>query len=177
MSTVVVRPLTPEDDLSLLTDLIHSAYAPHAAQGLRYWGTHQTVEDTKKRFASGQGFVAETLGSIVGTITLRGPQPESPVPLYRTPGTWSFIQFAVAPCQKGRGVGVALHEHALNIAASSGASRMLIDTAATATALIAKYESWSYEICGECDWRPHTNYVSVLMSRSMKPKAAVQNAL
>lgn len=38
MSPIVVRPIAAEDSLPLLTDLIHAAYAPHAARGLRYWG-------------------------------------------------------------------------------------------------------------------------------------------
>ena len=177
MNPVVVRPIAAEDSLELLTDLIHAAYAPHAAQGLRYWGTHQTVEETAKRFASGQGFIAEVNGEIVGTITLRGPQPQSPVALYREPNTWSIGQFAVAPSRKGQGIGLALHEHALAFAVSSGARRMAIDTASTASALIAKYEAWGYEVCGQCDWRPHTNYLSVLMSRSLVPKAFGQIAL
>lgn len=167
MSPIVVRPIAAEDSLPLLTDLIHAAYAPHAARGLRYWGTHQTVEDTAKRFQSGQGFIAEVGGKILGTITLRGPQPQSPVALYRESNTWSFGQFAVRPSHQGQGVGLKLHDHALAFAVSHGARCIAIDTASTASALIAKYESWGYEVCGQCDWRPHTNYLSVLMSRPL----------
>ncbi len=167
MSHVIVRPLAAEDSLVLLTELIHDAYAPHALEGLRFWGTHQTVEDTARRFAIGQGFVAEVGGALAGTITLRAPQAESPVALYRELDTWSIGQFAVAPSHKGRGVGYALHQQALAHAASNGAQRMAIDTAAGATALIARYEAWGYEICGQCDWRPHTNYLSVLMARAV----------
>ena len=29
------------------------------------------------------------------------------------------------------------------------------------------YESWGYQVVGECDWRPLTNYTSVLMARSL----------
>jgi GNAT superfamily N-acetyltransferase len=176
MNDVSVRPLHSSDDMALLTSLIHSAYAPHAAAGLRYWGTHQSIEDTAKRFASGQAFVAELAGELVGTITLRGPQPDSPVALYRNPEVWSFVQFAVAPSSKGRGVGKALHEHVLASAGSVGGQLMAIDTAAPAAALIAKYRSWGYLICGLCDWRPHTNYLSVVMSRSITPVASGKNA-
>jgi hypothetical protein len=34
----VIRDLTLGDNMELLTELIHAAYAPHAAKGLRYWG-------------------------------------------------------------------------------------------------------------------------------------------
>jgi hypothetical protein len=67
MSKILVRHFQPEDSLELLTELVHTAYAPHAALGLRYWGTHQTVSDTAQRLASGYGFVAEVEGQIAGT--------------------------------------------------------------------------------------------------------------
>jgi hypothetical protein len=55
----VIRPVTDDDDLVRLTALIHGAYAPHAKLGLRYWGTHQSVQDTAKRFASGTGLATK----------------------------------------------------------------------------------------------------------------------
>jgi hypothetical protein len=46
---------------------------------------------------------------------------------------------------------------------------MALDTAAPATGLIAiMYKAWGYELAGEHDWRPHTNYRSVLMSRAAR---------
>ena len=164
-----VRALRADDDLQALTELIHAAYAPHAARGLRFWGTHQSVDDTAKRFASGEGYVAEIDGLVVGTVTLRRPQPDSPVEAYRDPLTWSLAQFAVAPSHKGLGVGRAMHAFASQRAASCGARTMLIDTAAPALELIETYRRWGYEPCGECDWRPLTNYLSVLMRRSLAP--------
>ena len=67
----LIRPVCAQDDLARITALIHAAYAPHAAQGLRYWGTHQTVEDTAKRFAMGIGLVMLEDDDYVGTATLR----------------------------------------------------------------------------------------------------------
>lgn len=101
--TTLIRPVSAGDDLQRLTHLIHTAYAPHAARGLRYWGTHQSVEDTAKRFASGTGLVMLEGDEYVGTITLRPPQPASPVALYREPGVWTFCQFCISPDAKGRG--------------------------------------------------------------------------
>ncbi|MEW6613012.1 MAG: GNAT family N-acetyltransferase [Pseudomonadota bacterium] len=162
----LVRSLVPSDDPARLTRLIHAAYAPHAARGLRYWGTHQSVEETAKCLSSGQAFVAVAEGEYVGTITVRPPQPESAVAIYRKADTWSISQFAVAPAFKGRGLGKALHEAAVNHARLNGASTIALDTAAPAQGLIAMYKAWGYELVGECNWRPHTNYMSVLMSRS-----------
>jgi ribosomal protein S18 acetylase RimI-like enzyme len=162
-----IRPLRHDDDLARLTQLIHSAYAPQAHKGLRFWGTHQTVEDTRKRCASGHALVAEWEGAFVGTITVRPPQPQSPVALYRDPHTWSISQFAVAPAMKGRGMGKALHDAAARHAALNGARVMALDTAAPAQGLIAMYRAWGYEVVGDADWRPLTNYLSVVMHRRL----------
>jgi len=169
LTAATVRAVRADDDLHALTELIHAAYAPHAARGLRFWGTHQSVDDTATRLASGEGLLAEVDGQAVGTVTLRRPQPDSPVADYRDPFAWSLGQFAVAPLHKGRGVGRALHAFALQRAASQGARTMLVDTAAPALELIEMYRRWGYEPCGECDWRPLTNYLSVLMRRSLSP--------
>jgi hypothetical protein len=37
----VIRDLAPSDNMELLTELIHAAYAPHAAKGLRYKGSQR----------------------------------------------------------------------------------------------------------------------------------------
>ncbi len=164
----VIRPLRPDDDLVQITDLIHSAYAPHAQGGLRYWGTHQTVDDTAKRFAMGWGVVVtDPAGSCIATCTVRRSQPESPVPLYRDPAVVSLSQFCVSPAHKGMGLGRLVHEQALQVARDAGATTMALDTAAPALALITMYESWGYRKVGACDWRPHTNYPSVLMARAV----------
>ena len=77
------REVSANEDIAALTVLIRSAYAPHAASGLRYWATHQSAEDTAKRLASGHGFIAEFEGVVVATVTLRQPEPESKVALLR----------------------------------------------------------------------------------------------
>jgi GNAT superfamily N-acetyltransferase len=155
------------DDLEALTILIRSAYAPHAASGLRYWATHQSVEDTAKRLAAGYGFVATHEEQVVATITLREPEADSEVPLLREPGTWTFGQFAVAPEHKGKGFGRQIHDSAVAFARTQSCRRMALHTAQPATALIAMYRSWGYAEAGTCDWRPHTNYVSVLMEKTL----------
>lgn len=152
--------------MEVLTDLVRSAYARHAANGLRYWGTHQTVEDTKKRYASGTGLIGMVDGRIGATIILRPPDPASQIEVYREPSTWKFEQFAVHPEFKGLGLGRRIHDFALNYAHIRGCRRMALDTAAPAVSLIALYVEWGYSIVGECDWRPFTNYPSVIMAKA-----------
>lgn len=166
-----IRCLSPQDDLIALTDLVHAAYAHRAAANLRYWATHQTVEDTAGRYAKGQGLIAELEGKIVGTLTVRPHQPNSEVPLFRDPGTWTLSQFGVLPELQGHGIGRQLHGAALAYAQKHGGQIMALDTAAPATDLIEMYLKWGYKLVGECDWRPHTNYLSVLMSRSISSNA------
>jgi GNAT superfamily N-acetyltransferase len=167
LQSLSCREVSATDDLASLTQLIRSAYAPHATSGLRYWATHQSTEDTGRRLASGHGFVAELDGSVVATITLRQTEPDSKVELLREPQTWSFGQFAVTPEHKRKGFGKQIHDFAVSYAVARGCTKMALHTAQPATALIAMYKSWGYELVGTCDWRPHTNYLSVLMSKSL----------
>jgi GNAT superfamily N-acetyltransferase len=161
------REIDTSDSMEILTSLIRAAYAPHAANGLRYWGTHQTVEDTVKQFSEGTGLIGSMDGRIVATITLRRPDPASEVEIYRDPATWKFTQFAVQPELKGKGVGRQLHEYALAYAYARGCRRMALDTAVPAEALIALYTAWGYSLVGTCDWRPFTNYPSVVMAKEL----------
>ncbi len=166
---MLIRPLEASDDLAALTRLIHAAYAVHAHRGLRYWGTHQSVEDTASRVASGSTFVLASEAELRGTITVRRPQPDSPVPTYREPRVFTLCQFCVAPSLKGQGWGRRLHQHAISYAQSAGAEAVALDTAEPATALIALYKSWGYSVVGACDWRPHTNYPSIVMAMRLAP--------
>lgn len=160
-----IRRLADEDSLDELTKLIHEAYAPHLKVGLRFVGTHQTVAVTAERLATGDAFIATSTGRMVGTVLARPPRPTSSVPLYRDPHTWSISQLAVAPEYKGRGLGRAQHDKAVRHAIERGAKTVALDTAAPAKGLITLYESWGYRVVGRTDYRPTTNYESVLMAR------------
>ena len=168
-----IRAISDADDLVAITDLVHEAYLPHSQSGLRYWGTHQTVDDTAKRIRSGTALLMLDEDQYVGIVIVRPPQPASAVPLYRQPNVWSISQFCVSPKYKGRGNGRKLHEKALSFAASAGAEFMALDTAKPAKGLIAMYQNWGYSVVGSCDWRPHTNYESVLMKRAISIRGRV----
>ena len=171
-----VREVSAGDDFAALTELIHSAYAPHAASGLRYWATHQSVEDTRKRLANGIGLVAEVGGEIVGTITVSPSDPQSKVSLLAEPDTWSFGQFCVVPSHKGKGLGRQIHDFAVKVAIAKGCQKMALHTAQPAFALIGVYRSWGYQLVGTCGWRPHTNYLSVLMAKRVGPEVPHEHA-
>jgi hypothetical protein len=61
-----------------------------------------------------------------------------------------------------------LHDAALEYASSHGGHTVALDTAAPATDLIELYTRWGYVTVDEADWRPFTNYVSVVMSRAIR---------
>lgn len=149
-----------------LTDVIHAGYAQLGSGGMRFWGTHQTVEDTRNRSASGLCFVAVVDDMIIGTVTVKPPQPESEVEIYREPSTWCLTQFAVLPELQGHGIGKRLHDAACQAAVDKGAQRLALDTAEPAKHLIAMYQRWGYVVADTCDYRPFTNYPSVVMTRN-----------
>lgn len=159
---MIIRDLKPDDDVVGITAMLHRAYAPLAARGLRYSATHQSPEVTSKRLSRGHSFVAESDGRVVGIITAYGPNPDSKIPTYRDPLTFHFGQFGVDPDFKGNGIGRALHKASVSYALAQGAHFMALDTALPAKDLIATYERWGYVTVGYAQWDV-TNYESVIM--------------
>ena len=66
---ILIRELQDGDSIEELTSLLHRAYRRLLDMGLRYWATHQTVDDTRTRIAGGECLVAVLNGRIVGTVT------------------------------------------------------------------------------------------------------------
>ena len=75
---MLFRRTAETEDLVALTALIRAAYAPHALKGLRYWATHQSVDDTARRLSRGVGFVGGVDGELIATITLSKPEQRVP---------------------------------------------------------------------------------------------------
>lgn len=167
MQDVQIRPLSPGDSLDELTALLHRAYAPLAASGLRYVASHQPVETTRRRIDGNECYVAVRGGQVVGTATLTPPGRSPPAgdpPFYRRPDVAKLNQLAVEPELGGRGIGRRLLEHVEARARELGAAAIACDTAEGARELIAMYERRGYRFVEHADWRPHTNYRSVVLS-------------
>lgn len=162
-----IRPLRPGDSIVELTLLLHRAYGALARDGFRFWASHQSEEDTRRRIAEGYCFVAWAEERIVGTITLRSREGTKGCPWYDRPDVASFGQFAVEPELQRRGIGRALLETAERRAIEEGVAELALDTAEGATALIAMYEKLGYRFVGHADWRPDTNYRSVVYSKNL----------
>jgi GNAT superfamily N-acetyltransferase len=160
------RRLRGDDSIPHLTSLLHRAYAPLAAQGLRFVATHQDDEETRRRCASGECWVAEKDGAVVATVTWYRPWDDGKCPWYARPEVAHFGQFAVEPTLQGTGVGRALLELAAQRAAAAGYAELSCDTAAPATRLIEMYARWGFRRVGDVRWDA-VNYPSVLLSRTL----------
>jgi GNAT superfamily N-acetyltransferase len=163
----VVRPLEPSDSIAELTALLHRAYASLAEQGFRFWATQQSENDTRKRISDGHCYVAVMQGKIVGTITLRRRERTKGSPWYDRPDVASFGQFAVEPEFQRRGIGLALLNQVERRAREEGVVELALDTAEGASALIEMYSKLGYRFIEHVDWRPDTNYRSVILSKRL----------
>ncbi|MGE0193716.1 MAG: GNAT family N-acetyltransferase [Planctomycetota bacterium] len=171
-SRIFIRRWRSDDDAQALTDLVRSAYAHHAREGLRFWATHQSVEDTIDRLGRGASFLAIDGAAYVGTVTVQPPSLAAEVPLYREPDVHSVHQLAVALSHRGCQLGRRLHDVAAAHARSAGAKRLALDTALPAHGLIALYERWGYRVVGRHDFRPFTSYESVILALDLDPAPA-----
>ncbi len=170
---VLLRPLAPSDSFVELTSLLHRAYAPLAARGLAYVATHQGPEVTEERCARGETWVGELDGRLVATVTLvapgqgKAPDPSKGGQTFTRKDVAKFEQFAVDPALKGQGLGKRLMAHIEQRAFELGAAWLALDTSEKATDLIGMYTAMGYRIVEPVDWRPHTNYLSVVMTKRL----------
>ena len=165
-----LRPIRPDEDFAALTALIHRAYAPLAARGMRYWATHQTVTDTIERCGRGETWIAEVGGRVVGTVTLQPPERTRGGPWFDRPEVAKFQQFCVDPDLQGQGIGRAMMRHVEARALDLGAAELALDTSEHAEGLITHYTHQGYRFIEHIDWRPKVNYRSVVLSLTLDPR-------
>lgn len=157
-------------DVEPLTALIRRAYAPLAARNLRFVATHQGPAITRRRLATGEGWVGQLDGAVVATVTLVPPDVDGGgAPWFGRPGIAKFAQLAVDPQHKGRGLGGELMDFVERRSVALGAAELALDTAVPATDLRAMYRARGYRHVAWCDYRPDTNYPSVVMSKVLGP--------
>ncbi len=161
-----VRRLRSTDSFEELTALLHRAYAPLAAAGMRFFATHQTVTDTRERALQGECYVIDDGKRLLGTITLRHPAragaPPGRVSLYNRPDVCVFNQLGVEPSKKGKGLGRLLMETVERRAMDLGARGIACDTAEPAEELRATYARRGFVFAEHVQW-DETNYRSVVL--------------
>jgi GNAT superfamily N-acetyltransferase len=166
---IIVRSMRDDDPVPAITRLLHEAYAPLAAMGLRYTATHQGDDVTLRRLQRGFPWVAEQDGKIVATVTLYPTAgPGSACRWYRQPGVFSFGQFAVHPDLQRRGIGEKLVGMLEREALARGGRELALDTAEPAHHLRRWYEKLGYRFIEFADWST-TNYHSVILSKQLLP--------
>lgn len=163
--SLTIRPIDEADSIDELTALLHRAYRHLADMGLQFVATHQSSEVTRERIAKGTCLVARAGGGLVGTITYRPPHILGGSPWLDRLDVAHISQLGVEPAVQGKGVGRKLMDAAEELAVRDGAAELALDTAETAHHLIRWYERLGYRYIEPVDWRPHTNYRSVVMSK------------
>jgi GNAT superfamily N-acetyltransferase len=160
------RFLSPTDDVSAITGLLHKAYAPLAEAGLRFVASHQDPEVTRRRMAKGDTIVAVVDASIVGIVTLARTSTTEGSPFYDRIDVASFGQFAVEPTFQGAGVGSTLLTLVEGLAAARGVGELALDTSEQAVHLIRFYTSRGYRFVEFVRW-PEVNYRSMIFAKQL----------
>ncbi|MDZ5781922.1 GNAT family N-acetyltransferase [Marinococcus luteus] len=163
---IVRRFRAEEDDIDVLTTLLHQAYQPLADQGFRYLATHQSAKVTRERLEKGQGFIAWDRGTPVATITYYGPEIPKDGNWYKQPGVGVAGQFGVRPDYQSNGLGSFLLATVEHVAREQGSTELALDTSEGATHLRVFYERRGYRFIEYADWNV-TNYKSVVLSKTL----------
>lgn len=165
MTDLVIREFRSDDSFAELTDLLHTAYFPLTKEGLHFFASMQTEEDTRERV--GRAFVTYLglLGTeMVSTISLYKPVPDHQCEHYHI--AWYFGQFAVRPDLQKTGIGSHLIELVEARARAEGATHFALDTADTATKLVDYYYKRGFEFVQYVQW-PYMKHRSVILSKKL----------
>ncbi len=165
--TISIRPLGSDDDVEVLTELLHRAYAALGAMGLNYTAVDQTSQVTRRRIAGAVCLVAVGAdGRIIGTVLFSAPGRQRGSPWLERPEVAHFGQFAVEPARRKRGIGGRLMDAAEDMARAAGARELALDTAEPALHLIDLYARRGYRFIEYAHWRGK-RYRSVIMSKTL----------
>jgi GNAT superfamily N-acetyltransferase len=173
VKTIQIRRIDQRDSLDELTSMLHRAFSGLGRMGLRCTCVDQSIDVTARRVRRGDCYVARAGGRIVGTMTLEAPVRGSACHWYRRPEVASLHQFAVDPCEQGRGFGKALLLFASQRARAQGYCELALDTPADASHLIALYLRQGFRIV-ETMRKPAKDYRSIVLSKTI---ARAQRAL
>ncbi len=150
-----------------ITALLHVAYAPLAARGMRYVASHQDDATTLQRLTRGRALLVENAAhEIIATVTLYPPAPQSTCTPYRESDVYVLGQFAVHPHQQCAGLGARMIDLCINETRAQGGKRLALDTSEHADHLIAWYQKLGFVFAQYIRWDA-VNYQSVVMVKSV----------
>ena len=149
------------DDVPNIRKLVNAAYKELADLGLNYTGTYQDEGITRDRMRSADVFVLERNSEIIASINLSVKDAD-------TANSCLYInQLAVNPNLKRQGIGKTLMALAEARAMSLGFRYMRLDTAISATHLVAWYLRLGYRTVSEVQWDGKT-YRSYIMEKDLE---------
>jgi len=114
----------------------------------------------------------EAGGRVIGVIILNEIESDEGPDWFSRPGVASFSQLAVDTSAQGRGIGRLLLETVEARAAERGATELALSMAEPDDDLRRFYQRHGYRIVATWKW-PYTNYVSLILSKTLKPTTLV----
>jgi GNAT superfamily N-acetyltransferase len=174
---VSVRRYLIDDSITEITQLLHRAYAPQVAMGLRPLAGRQEDKTTLDRVLNSECYLALLRAEpgaeptaerdrIVGIILFNEHERVAFPEFFLRPGVSHFAMFGVEPTLQGLGIGRLLLERCEERARELGSSELALSMAEPDTALRAYYERRGYRLIEHWQW-PYTNYRSCILSKRL----------
>jgi GNAT superfamily N-acetyltransferase len=172
-SRVAVRRYMIDDPIGEITQLLHRAYAPQVAMGLRPLAGRQDDKTTLDRVMNSECYLA-LLGEedgparppIVGIILLNEHERVAFPEFFLRPEVSHFAMFGVEPDLQGAGIGRLLLERCEDRARELGSTELALSMAEPDTNLRAYYDKRGYRFIEHWQW-PYTNYRSCILSKRL----------
>ncbi len=169
--TIVARRYFIDDSIPEITALLHRAYAPQVAMGLRPLAGRQDNSVTTDRIANSECYLAllRRAGEkerIVGVILFQEMEKVDFPSYFRRPEVSHFAQFAVDPDLQGLGIGNLLLGVVEARARELGFKQLALSMAEPDSALRAYYERRGFSFVEYWQW-PYTNYRSCILGKAL----------
>ena len=171
-SRVTVRRYLIDDSISEITRLLHRAYQPQVAMGLRPLAGRQDDKITLDRVLNSECYLAllddgdAARSRIVGIILFNEHERVAFPSFFLRPGVSHFAMFAVDPDVQGLGIGRLLLERCEERSREIGSTELALSMAEPDAALRAYYDRRGYRFIEHWQW-PYTNYRSCILSKRL----------
>ena len=159
---MIVRPAR-EEELSAVGELTVAAYAEWLDGERDPYADH--LRNARARFLEAELYVAVEDDELLGTVTLCPVESA-----WREIGVGNegeFRMLATAPAARGRGVGAALTQVALDRFRQVGAPALVLSTLPEMTAAHRIYERLGFERTPDRDWRPYPDTLLITYRKDL----------
>lgn len=169
---VAVRRYLIDDPVTEITALLHRAYQPQMAMGLRPLAGRQDDRVTLDRVLNSECYLAllpdeeEPRERIVGVILFNEHERVAFPSFFLRPEVAHFAMFAVEPGLQGAGIGKALLGRCEERAREMGFAELALSMAEPDTVLGDYYKRRGYRFIEHWQW-PYTNYRSCILSKTV----------